>query len=266
MNTQVSLTIQSFKQPDPSLQHSERKSAFCAHSFYERRIGSCLDAPGGSCKPHHITQRGTGRQRVFYSHRDRRVYLEQLRINTTAEGVLVLAYSLMTNHIHLIVVPPGEESLATAIRRTHGRYAQYLNARKLRTGHLWQDRFFSCPLEDKHLWAALRYVERASAADWEWSSARAHLGLTTTFGCLDRDFWQEAGGAPRWQSLLAEPEPEEWLKGFRRATYAGNPFGSEAFIECARQTRNTTETPPTPTAWGRESGPPCHEFSGKGVL
>ena len=102
-------------------------------------------------KPHHITQRGTGRQRVFYSRRDCCVYLEQLRVNAAAEHVLVLAFSLMTNHIHLVVVPPDEKSLAIAIRRTHGRYAQYLNTRKLRTGHLWQNRFFSCPLEDSHL-------------------------------------------------------------------------------------------------------------------
>lgn len=98
-------------------------------------------------KPHHITQRGTGRQRVFYSRRDCRVYLEQLRVNAAAEHVLVLAFSLMTNHIHLFVVPPDEESLAIAIRRTHGRYAQYLNARKLRTGHC--GRTISSPVRSK---------------------------------------------------------------------------------------------------------------------
>ena len=73
-----------------------------------------------------------------------------------------------------------------------------------------------------------------SPAGWEWSSARARLGLTTTFGYLDRGFWQETDGAQRWQSLLAEPEPEAWLK---RATYAGTPFGSEEFIERARHAR-----------------------------
>jgi len=261
---------------DPSLQHFKRKISFCAYSFYERRIVSCLAAPGGSSPANPTTSRelGTGRQRVFYSRRDCRVYLEQLRVNAAAEHVLVLAFSLMTNHIHLIVVPPDEESLAIAIRRTHGRYAQYLNARKLRSGHLWQNRFFSCPLDDSHLWAALRYVERnpvraglvASPADWEWSSARVHLGLSATFGCLDRDFWQQAGGAPRWQSLLAEHEPEEWLKRFRRATYAGNPFGSEEFIEHTRQARKTIETPLAPAAWIREPNSPCYDFSGKGAL
>jgi len=105
-----------------------------------------------------------------------------------------------------------------------------------------------------------------SPADWEWSSDRAYLGLSTTFGCLDRDFWQEAGGAPRWQSLLAEPEHEEWLKRFRRATYAGNPFGSEEFIERARQTRNAAATLLTPAAWIREPSPHCCDFAGKRAL
>jgi hypothetical protein len=91
-----------------------------------------------------------------------------------------------------------------------------------------------------------------------------HLGLSTTFGCLDRDFWQQGGGAQRWQSLLAEPE--EWLKRFRRATYAGNPFGSEEFVECARQTRHAPETLLTPAAWIREPSPLCYDFSGKSAL
>jgi putative transposase len=45
------------------------------------------------------------------------------------------------------------------MQRVHGRYAQYLNARRGRCGHLWQNRYNSCALGPRHLWAALRYVE-----------------------------------------------------------------------------------------------------------
>jgi putative transposase len=62
----------------------------------------------------------------------------------------------MSNHIHLVAIPEEPQSLATALRRTHGRYALYLNSRRHRVGHLWQNRFYSCALDETHLWAALR--------------------------------------------------------------------------------------------------------------
>jgi putative transposase len=75
----------------------------------------------------------------------------------------------MTNHIHAVVTPRRGDSLAVLFRRVHGRYAQYLNARMGRSGHLWQARFYSCPLAAGHLDTALRYVEcnppRARLAD-----------------------------------------------------------------------------------------------------
>jgi len=89
----------------------------------------------------------------------------------------------MTNHIHLVAIPAREDSLSILMRRVHGRYAQYYNARSGRSGHLWQNRFFACTLGPGHLWSALAYVERnpiragivGRAGDYVWSSAVAHL-------------------------------------------------------------------------------------------
>ncbi len=70
----------------------------------------------------------------------------------------VPAYCLMPNHIHGIAVPREVPDLATVMQRAHGRYPQYLNARRGRCGPLWQNRFHSCPLGASHLWAALRIL------------------------------------------------------------------------------------------------------------
>ncbi|MBA7595811.1 hypothetical protein ES703_02776 [subsurface metagenome] len=43
------------------------------------------------------------------------------------------------------------------------RYSQYFNRRMKKRGHLWQGRFYSCPLDDVHLYVAVRYVENNSA-------------------------------------------------------------------------------------------------------
>jgi putative transposase len=65
------------------------------------------------------------------------------------------------------------------------RYAQHLNWTQGTSGRLWQGRYFSCPLDEEHAWAAIRYVERnpvqarmvRRAENYAWSSAAAHCGM-----------------------------------------------------------------------------------------
>ncbi len=188
---------------------------------------------------HHVTQRGTDRQIVFYTRRDRQVYLGLLKEHSMRAGLTVLAYCLMPNHVHLVVVPNEEDTLAVALRRTHGRYAQYLNARRRRSGHLWQNRFFSCPLDHAHLWAALRYVERNPvragmvdrAEEYAWSSAHCHLTGHDRLRFLDMAFWADAGGAERWEALLATSEEQWEMRRLESATYAGKPLGTKEFCD-----------------------------------
>ncbi|HUA84340.1 MAG TPA: transposase [Bryobacteraceae bacterium] len=132
---------------------------------------------------YHVTQRGTDRQQVFFGIADRKLYLQLIRQNLAGAGVRILAYCLMTNHVHFIVVPEREDSLAVLFGRAQGGYSQALNIRRGRCGHLWQARFHSCPLSPAHLEIGLRYVEanpcRAGMVErpeqYRWSSAAAHL-------------------------------------------------------------------------------------------
>ena len=170
-------------------------------------------APGVA---HHITQRGTARQLVFRSNSDRRVYLQLLREQAEFGKVSILAYCLMPNHVHLVAVPHEEDALAVALRRVHGRYAQYFNARCRRSGHLWQNRFYSCAMGVGHLWTAIRYVETnpvrsgmvGEAAEYEWSSAEAHCSGQDRWRVLDMGFYRESGGAETWRRLYGEPGEE----------------------------------------------------------
>jgi len=67
---------------------------------------------------------------------------------------------------------------------------------------LWQNRFYTCPLEWTHLWIALAYVERnpiraglsERAEEFEWSSAAADMSGKDPSRMLDLDFWREVGG------------------------------------------------------------------------
>jgi len=189
---------------------------------------------------YHVTQRGTNRQKVFFSAAHRKTYLGLLERNREDAGVRVLAYCLMSNHVHLVVVPERADSLAVLFRRVHGAYGQAVNAGLGRSGHLWQNRFYSCPLSERHLWVALRYVEanpvRAGIAarpeQYRWSSAAAHLGERKweKSSVLDIAFWQRAGGSQTWHEMHASADSEQHLTLLRRCTYAGRPFGDEEFI------------------------------------
>src|SRR4051795_5186720 len=99
---------------------------------------------------HHITQRGNNRRQVFFDDRDREMYLILLQEYAAEYSLAVLGFCLMTNHVHLIAIPGATTSLAKALGRTHHDYARWLHIRRRESGHLWQNRFFSCPLEDAY--------------------------------------------------------------------------------------------------------------------
>jgi putative transposase len=98
--------------------------------------------------PHHITQRGNRREPVFFSDEDRTAYLDWLKEYAERFEVDILAYCLMTNHIHLVAVPESEEGLHRLLKPLHMRYAQRINRAKGWKGHLWQGRFFSSALDE----------------------------------------------------------------------------------------------------------------------
>jgi putative transposase len=86
--------------------------------------------------PRHITQRGTGRMSVFDADADRAVYLDLLRERAGQYRLLIWAWCLMDNHIHLLAVAQRSDSSHRALGRTHADYAQYLNAKRRSCGHL----------------------------------------------------------------------------------------------------------------------------------
>ena len=187
---------------------------------------------------HHITQRGNNRQDVFFVDDDWRAYLSILSEQARRFGLRVEGYALMTNHVHLIATPKSADALAKAIGRTHWLYTQYVNRLHGRSGHLWQNRFYSCALDEAHFWQALAYVERnpvrarlvRKAWRWRWSSAAAHCGGKDPTGLLDLPAWQARQTPEAWKAVLEQPQEAGELQRLRRAVGRGRPLGSDAWI------------------------------------
>ena len=185
---------------------------------------------------HHVTQRGVRGAGVFHDEEDRIQYMRLLRERATSEGVLIWVYTLMTNHIHTIVVPRSDNALSETFRDTHSQYGHWFNKKYGSSGHLWQGRFYSCVLGESHLWRAVRYVERnpvragivKRAEDYRWSSARAHVHDTPD-PMLDSGL-PLIGAVGNWSEWLAAEDPPAELKAFRDATARDQPLGDENFL------------------------------------
>jgi putative transposase len=194
--------------------------------------------------PHHITQRGNARQIIFAHNPDRSTYLQLLQHYSQLHRLSLLGYCLMSNHVHLIAIPHTAEALAQSLKHAHGRYASYWNALRSSSGHVWQGRFYSCPLGESHLWPALRYVElnpvRAGlvsrAQQWTWSSAALHCGdATAADTVLEMDLWRTRWTEVEWRHYLAQAESESNLRELRQFTHTGRPLGTSDFVSSLEQ-------------------------------
>lgn len=183
--------------------------------------------------PHHVVQRGVRSMQIFRSNIDRQHYLQILQEQSKKHGVTYLGWCLMTNHVHLIAIPHSQTALARAIGESHRRYTRWVNIGENVRGYLFQGRFFSCPLDDDHTIAALRYIERnpvrAGLVDqaWNhaWSSARFHVGVVKTDPLIMR---KAECVQHKWREMLTvDPNETEYI---RFNTRTGRPCGSASFM------------------------------------
>lgn len=190
--------------------------------------------------PHHVTQRGSRRQETFFSDDDYRQYLKLVSEACQKHKTAVWAYCLMPNHVHLVMVPRKEDGLRASLAEAHRQYARHINFRQDWRGHLWQERFHSCPMDETHLLSAVRYVEQNPVkaglvrrpADWPWSSARAHLEGRDDELVRVRPMLNIVGD---WANYLSEKNPAEEESRLERHARTGRPLGDAKFLKRAER-------------------------------
>ena len=182
-----------------------------------------------------MTQRGNRRQATFFREFDFELYRQLLADQCQAAEVSLWAYCQLPNHVHLILVPTTQAGLAKALGGAHRRYTATINRREGWRGCLWQGRFASFAMDERHLHAAARYILlnpiRAGlvdrAVDWPHSSLRAHLGLKSD------ELVDMKGLGSRildWPKFLLEGEAPSLFDRLRRHEANGAPLGDEEFL------------------------------------
>jgi len=185
---------------------------------------------------HHITQRGNYRQEIFEDDNDFKQYLIWLNEYSKKHKIDILAYCLMMNHVHIIGTPENEKSFGNTLNTLAMRYSQHVNRKRKSNGHVWQGRFFSCILDEAHLYRAIRYVENnpvrakmvKNAWNYRWSSAQTHVGMgeksiITLKSILDMK-------PTEWKAYLKEDDAE-MTSEMRLKTRRGLVVGKEAFVK-----------------------------------
>ena len=161
--------------------------------------------------PHHVIQRGNNKDQVFFDREDRRRYLSLLQKYAKKWNAPVLAYCLMSNHVHL-------------------KYG--------RTGRLWESCYHSCIVEqERYLWAAARYIEQnpvrarivKKPEEYLYSSARAHVTSERDAVLGEELFSSEE--REDYINLLRETLIPEVTEGIRNHMRRGTPLGDEDFVE-----------------------------------
>jgi putative transposase len=151
-----------------------------------------LDAPGAL---HHVMGRGIERTTIFRTNQDREDFLNRLADLCLDGNLNVYAWSLLSNHFHLLV-RTGRQPISRSMRKLLTGYVVNFNLRHKRHGHLFQNRYKSIICEDDpYLLELTRYIHLnplrvGIVGDVRGLSEYRWAGHSVIMGRVKRD-WQD---------------------------------------------------------------------------
>lgn len=196
-------------------------------------------------QPQHVIVRGNNRDPIFYADQDYQFYLEKLKQACNKHQCDLHAYVLMTNHVHLLITPRGEQSLSKALQMIGRYYVQYFNHAYQRTGTLWEGRYKATLIDsERYLLTCYRYIElnpvRANMVDhpvdYPWSSYRCNAAGKLDGAVTPHLEYQRLGRTleerqSAYRALFKVHISERALNDIREATNKAWILGSSHFKE-----------------------------------
>ena len=194
-------------------------------------------------QPHHLIQRGAGRQPVFLDDEDHQRFLRHLKEGARQFKVAIHAYVLMSNHFHLLVTPDDATGLARMMQWVGRYYVPYFNLKYARNGTLWQGRYRTAVIDsERYFLLCSRYIELnpvraglvAAPADYAWSSYRHHAGLASDSLIAEHPLFWALGNTPfareaAYRHLIEQTLSAKDATALTEATLKGWAVGSDKF-------------------------------------
>ena len=221
--------------------------------------------------PVHIVQRGNNRQPCFFCDEGYACYLQNAREVAFKTGLLVHAFVMMTNHVHLLVTPPEKETISVFMQHLGRRFVAYINGTYQRTGTLWEGRHKGSIVDaENYLIACYRYIEmnpvRAGMVnrpeDYRWSSYQSNAGIRShplitphpLYSSLGNDFQERCSN---YQGLFLSRFDSGIQSKIDTSSQTSIPLGNDRFrenIEAAlgRRTNTGKRGRPAKTTKGAE--------------
>jgi len=192
--------------------------------------------------PVHVTQRGNRRENIFLDDEDKEYYMKSFMFYKKKCRVKLYAWCIMDNHIHFVLEPSTKTGLSKLFAALNTKYVKYFNKKYGLCGRLFGDRFFSCLLDEDHLYEAIRYVElnpwrakmEVEIGTYFWSSSWERLKKRSQFFLSKLPEYLKISN---WLQYLMEPINEEILlvnqtwEAIRSFTNGGTPLGKESFVQ-----------------------------------
>jgi len=199
-------------------------------------------------QPQHIIQRGNNREPIFAERSDYQFYLDCLKEVAEHYGLVIHAYVLMTNHMHMLATPDREESIPKVMQSLGRKYVQYFNYTYQRTGTLWEGRYRATLIDtERYLLTCYRYIELnpvraqmiAHPSEYPWSSYRHNaLGEADKLITCHQKYLELGNSDEERQSnyraLFQAHIQEQELNEIREATNKAWVLGDSYFKEKIR--------------------------------
>jgi putative transposase len=219
--------------------------------------------------PQHVIQRGNNRQVCFADEQDFTAYAGWLKGYSKKYQVDIHAWVLMTNHVHLLCTPRGQNAVSHMMQSLGRHYVRYFNFSYKRTGTLWEGRFKSRLVqEETYLIQLYRYIElnpvRAGMveqpSDYVWSSYPINaLGKVSEL-CTPHAVYLALGKDANerqasYRELFKHHVDGKLLEDIRLAVNKGMALGSERFkteIESLSGRRMTAKKMGRPVGWRKK--------------
>ena len=180
-----------------------------------------LSRPISEMGYYHVILRGNGKQIIFEERSDNIHFLQNLKQYSTENKIVINAFCLMENHVHLLVYD-GERNLSLFMKRLAGNYAIWFNRKYQRSGHLFEGRYVSVPVESEdRLCTVFRYIlnnpQKAhicAAPDYPWSSYKSYRN---PFSFVDTSVFEKLlGSFEEYAAYIAakyeDEDPYDWVR------------------------------------------------------